>query len=397
MGLFNKLRKKILKAFLQNVHATKIRSFRRTRYMLIKEFIQVFRDPKMRAIIFVVPVLQTLVLGYAVTTDVKNISTAIYDLDNSEATRDIVNSFKHSGYFNITEYIDNDDRMRELLDRGEVLLVLHMQKGFEEDLRTGKSVPIQSIVDGMDSNTAGIVQNYVARLVAQISNNIFVKRLGAFNKNVGIEMKSRAWFNENLESHNYYVPGVVATLLSLLTLTLTSMSIVREKEIGTIEQIMVSPITPFEFILGKTIPFIIIGFVNVTIILVVALYWFEVPLRGSLFLLLFSACLYLLTILGLGLFISTISHTQQQAMMGAFLFYFPIILLSGFIFPVENMPDLIQWFTYINPLRYFLIIIRGIFLKGIGLRILWPQILVLFIMGVVSLWQASRRFRKTMV
>ena len=211
-----------------------------------------------------------------------------------------------------------------------------------------------------------------------------------------MDLEIRAWFNENLESRNFYVPGVIALLVMLITLLLTSMAVVREKEIGTMEQIMVTPITPKEFILGKTLPFALISLVDVVLITLVGVFWFEVPIQGSLWLLLVATSLYLMTTLGMGLFISTVSRTQQQAMMSAFFFQFPAVLLSGFVFPIANMPEVVQWLTYLNPLRYFLIIIRGIFLKGVGMNILWPQMAALAVMGLLILWLASRRFRKTL-
>jgi len=210
-----------------------------------------------------------------------------------------------------------------------------------------------------------------------------------------VELQSRAWFNENLESRNFYVPGVIAIIVMLITLMLTSMAVVREKEIGTMEQIMVTPITPAEFILGKTVPFALIGFADVALITLVGVLWFKVPIRGNLLLLFGATTLYLMSTLGVGLLISTVSRTQQQAMMSTFFFYFPAVLLSGFMFPIANMPTVIQWFTYLNPLRYFLVIVRGIFLKGIGPEVLWPQMLALAIMGTVFLWFASSRFQKT--
>ena len=211
-----------------------------------------------------------------------------------------------------------------------------------------------------------------------------------------VELETRTWFNENLESRNFYVPGVIAIVVMLITLMLTSMAVVREKEIGTIEQIMVTPITSAEFILGKTLPFALIGFANVVLVTLIGVFWFGVPIRGSLLMLFFATSLYLLTTLGVGLLISTQSRTQQQAMMSAFFFYFPAVLLSGFMFPIANMPQVIQWLTYLNPLRYFLVIVRGIFLKGIGPEVLWPQMFALAVLGVATLWLASRRFQKTL-
>ncbi|WP_347274626.1 ABC transporter permease [Candidatus Kuenenia sp.] len=372
----------------------------RIRQILIKEFIQMFRDRKMMGIIFIMPVLQTLVFGYAVTTDVKNITTAVYDLDNTVASRELTARFVKSGYFKVIEYVSNERRVRELVDRGKVRAVIHMNSGFEENLRAGRSVQLQLIVDGTDSNTAGVILDYSSKIVAQFSKKILIARLtqvkGSYQMPVGVDMQTRAWFNENLESRNFYVPGVIAIIVMLITLMLTSMAVVREKEIGTIEQIMVTPIRQIEFILGKTVPFALIGFADVILVTVIGVFWFEVPIRGNLFLLFFATALYIMTTLGIGLFISTVSQTQQQAMMSTFFFYFPAVLLSGFMFPIANMPRAIQWLTYLNPLRYFLEIVRGIFLKGIGTEILWPQMLALMVMGILTLWFASRRFQKTM-
>jgi ABC-2 type transport system permease protein len=374
--------------------------FERVREMLIKEFFQVLRDPKLRIIIFLMPVIQGLVFGYAVTTDVHHIQTAVYDLDHSVAGRELLSRFGDSGYFDIGEYAGNAGEVQELVDTGKAQAVLHINSGYEGDLKAGRPAAFQVIVDGTDSNTAGIVLNYSSKIVTQYSQDVLKERLvrlqGIMPELGLVELKTRTWFNENLESRNYYVPGVIAILVTLITLMLTSMAIVREKEIGTMEQIMVTPITPLEFILGKTVPFALIGFIDVTLITVVGVFWFDVPFRGSLLLLFFSTALFLMTTLGVGLLISTVSETQQQAMMSTFFFYFPAILLSGFMFPIANMPVVIQWLTYFNPIRYFLVIIRGIFLKGIGSDILWPQMVALAIIGVFTLWLASRRFKKTL-
>jgi ABC-2 type transport system permease protein len=371
----------------------------RIKHMLIKEFIQIFRDPKMKGIIFLMPIIQVLVFGYAVTTDVRNVATAVYDLDNSVESRELVSRFEKSGYFDIVEYVDTDDRAQELVDRGEVNAVIRMNKGFGSNLGGGKTSQIQIIVDGTDSNTAGIVLNYSAKIAGRYSQNILLARFdrlrGVGAEPGGVDVQTRTWFNENLESRNFYVPGVIAIIVMLITLMLTSMAVVREKEIGTMEQIMVTPITPTEFILGKSVPFALIGFADVILITVISVFWFHVPIRGSLPLLFAATALYLMTTLGVGLLISTVSETQQQAMMSTFFFYFPAVLLSGFMFPIANMPVAIQWLTYLNPLRYFLVIIRGIFLKGVGPEILWPQMAALAVMGVVTLTLASRKFRKT--
>jgi ABC-2 type transport system permease protein len=374
--------------------------FERMRQMLRKEFIQVFRDPRMRTVIFVIPCVQTLVIGYAVNTDVRHVRTAVYDLDHSQVSREVVARFVRSGYFDVVTYVESDRQAGRLIDRSEVLVVLRINKGFAEELRAGRTARLQVILDGTDSNTAGIVLGYAGKIAAAYSQQILVERFvrleGANQQPGRIELQTRAWFNENLESRNFYVPGVIVIVVSLTTLLLTSMAVVREKEIGTMEQIMATPITPTEFILGKTVPFAMIALVDVCVVTAVGAFWFEVPVRGSLVLLFATSGLYLLTMLGIGLFISTISQTQQQAMMGTFFFFMPAMLLSGFAFPIANMPRAVQWLTYLDPLRYFLVIVRSIFLKGVGIKILWPQVLALAIMGGVSLWLVPKRFRKTL-
>lgn len=374
--------------------------FERIWRMLVKEFIQVFRDPRMRTVIFVIPCVQTLIIGYAVTTDVKNVPTAIYDLDHSPDSRELIDRFIGSNYFQVQAHIDDDRRARELIDRGAVTMVLRINPGYAEDLRAGRTATVQLIVDGSDSNTAAIVLGYAAKITGSLSRQILIER---FERQTGVsrepglvQLESRAWFNANLESRYYFVPGVIVIVVTLVTLVLTSMAVVREKEIGTIEQIMVTPITPFEFILGKTAPFALIGMIDVLLVTLVGTLWFEVPIRGSLSLLFGATGLYLLTTLSTGLFISTISQTQQQAMMSTFFFFFPAMLLSGFAFPIANMPTVVQWITLVNPLRYFLVVVREVFLKGVGIDILWPQLAALAALGVVAMGIVSRRFPKTM-
>jgi ABC-2 type transport system permease protein len=374
--------------------------FERIRQMLIKEFIQVFRDPRMRAVIFIVPCLEVLVIGYAVNMDIRDIRTAVYDLDNTPASRELLARFSASGYFNVVARVDGERQVQDLIDRSDVQIVLRINHGFAGDLEAGRTAAMQVICDGNDSNTAGIAMGYVNRISSDYMRQIFARRVvrsqGVANPPVQVDFRSRAWFNANLDSRNYFVPGVIVIVVSLVSLLLTSMAVVREKEIGTIEQIMVTPITPAEFILGKTLPFVLIAFVDVTLILLIGVFWFEVPLRGSIALLYLSTGLYLLTMLGVGLLISTVSQTQQQAMMSTFLFFFPAMLLSGFSFPIANMPQIIQWLTCLNPVAYFLVIVRSIFLKGVGLSYLWPQMLGLAAMGLATLLLAVRRFHKTL-
>jgi ABC-2 type transport system permease protein len=374
--------------------------FERLKSMLVKEFIQVLRDPKMRFIIFLIPVFQTVVFGYAVNTDVQNVKTAVYDLDNSPESRDLTARFAGSGYFRIMEYVTSDKQVEDLINKGRVKAVLRMNRGFGAELRAQRTGQMQLLLDGTDSNTAGIVLTYAGKIAASFNDQIRVEQaartFGPSFQVGGVELESRAWFNENLESRNFYVPAVIANIVFIITMLLSSMAVVREKEIGTMEQIIVTPIRRSEFILGKTVPFILIGFIDVAVITLVAAFWFDVPIRGSIPLLFGATGLFLMSSLGFGLLISTISKTQQQAMMSAFFFIFPAMLLSGFAFPIENMPETVQWLTFANPLRYYLVIIRGIFLKGVGITVLWHQFLALFILGAVILGFAVSRFRKNL-
>ena len=372
----------------------------RLRSMLIKEFLQVLRDPKMRGVIFVMPLLQAMVFGYAVTTDVRNVPVAVLDFDQSVASRELLSRFSASGYFRFVSQTRNVNDATHLLDKESVGAILRIDQGFEEDLRAGRTAKLQVIADGTDSNTAGIVLGYTGRIAGEFSGKVLLTRFSRLRGEGplpgNVELVSRAWFNENLESRNFYVPGVIAIIVMLVTLMLTSMAIVREKEIGTLEQLLVSPITPAEFILGKTLPFALIGYADVLLVAALGVFWFEVPIRGSLPLLLVATTFYLMTTLGIGLFISTVSRTQQQAMLSVFFFYFPAVLLSGFMFPIANMPSPVQYLTYANPLRYFLVILRGIFLKGAGTDTLWPPMAALLAMGLLTLLVTTRRFRKTL-
>jgi len=372
--------------------------FERIKHILIKEFIQIFRDPRMKAVIFVMPMIQVMVFGYAVTTDVKNIPTAVYDLDNSPDSRNLIREFTYSGYFDVKKDISTDKEQKFLMDKAVVNAVIRINRGFSEDIKAHRIARFQLVVDGTDSNTASIILTYANQIVERYSSKVLSKRskiiLDRINSFPKVELRTRSWFNENLESRNFYVPGVIALIVMLITLLLTSMAIVREKEIGTIEQLIVSPIRSFELILGKLAPFAIIGLIDALLVTLVGVLWFKVPIRGNLLLLLGSTFLYLLTTLGVGLFISTLAGTQQEAMMSTFFFYFPAVLLSGFMFPIANMPKVIQYVTYINPLRYFLVILRGIFLKGSDFHILWPQMLALLVMGVGILTLSSLRFQK---
>jgi ABC-2 type transport system permease protein len=354
----------------------------------------------MRMVILGLPVIQTLIFGYAVTLDVRHVQLVIIDRDQTPASRAFVTRFTGSGYFDAALWTQDEHAAQREIDAARASAILQLDAGFASKLDAGHLTPVQLIVDGSDSNTARFVLNYSTTIASAFNAAIVLaqaeRRAGRTFAPGGVDLRPRAWFNADLESRNFYVPGIIATLVMLVSLMLTSMAIVREKEVGTIEQIMVTPIRPVEFILGKCAPFAAIGFINVFMVTAVGLYWFDIPMRGSFPLLLLGTSLFLLSTLGIGLFISTVSATQQQAMMTTFFFFFPAMLLSGFVYPIANMPEAVQWLTFVNPLRYFLIIIRGVFLKGIGLEVLWPQLAALLGLGVGVMTFAVTRFKKTL-
>lgn len=366
-------------------------TFERIKQMVLKEFIQIFRDKRMKAIVFVIPLLQTMVFGYAVTMDVNHIPTAVYDVDRSYESRELVRRLTASGYFDVRYHPGSPDEIRDLLDRSKVTFALQIDRGFSADLKRRIPTSVQVLVDGTDSNTGIVALDYANRIILRYQRDLSATRPESA---VRIELRQRAWYNPELKSKNYNVPGVIAMVIMLTSLLLTSMAVVREREIGTMEQLMVTPLRPAELILGKTIPFAIIAFFDMVLVTVFGVLVFDIPINGSLVLLPLSTAIYLLSILGIGLVISTVAKTQQQALMSTFLFYMPAVLLSGFMFPIENMPEVFQYLTYLNPLRYFLIIIRGLFLKGNGLEILWPQMVALLIIGTLVITFSALRFRK---
>jgi len=366
--------------------------------ILKKEFLQVFRDPRMRMVIFIAPLVQVLIFGYAATMDITNVPMAVYDIDNTKESRALIRDFSYSKYFNIKHYIHEESQVNKLIDESRVLGVLKFNAGFSRDLVGNGPAEVQMIVDGTDSNAASIILNYANTIVRDYNLRVLKERaqvyLGGDDNFSYVDLRDRRWFNENLISRNYYLPGVIVLIVTIMSLLLSAMAIVREKEIGTMEQLIVSPIRPLELIVGKILPFGVIAIVQVTLITLVGALWFHVPLRGSIPLLFICTILYLLTTLGAGLFLSTICATQQEAMMSVFLFNFPATLLSGFAYPIANMPQVIQYLTYLNPQRYYLTIIRYIFLKGVGIEVLWDEMLALLVIGIIVITMSSLRFQK---
>jgi ABC-2 type transport system permease protein len=374
--------------------------FKRVRFLFVKELIQVLRDKRMRVVLIVPPIFQLIVFGYAANLDVKNIRTAIRDLDQTVESREVVGRFSSSKYFKVVATPQTPEEIEKLIRKGDVILSIEIPSGFTRKVKKGDTGTLQILVDGTESNTAMIALGYMGQILSDYSTAVVLKRLNQAGivdfEEAGIDLQNRIWFNANLESRFFYVPGVIASIAFLIPIILTAQAIVREREIGTLEQIMVTPIRSWELMLGKTLPFALIGLFDVMIIALIGVFWFEIPFRGNPLILLLGNILFLLSSVGIGLFISTISSTQQQAQISTFFFMMPAFILSGFAFPLENIPQWLQYITYINPLRYFIIVIRGVFLKGIGLEILWPEIVALAILGGIAILFSSLRFQKRM-
>ena len=363
-----------------------------------KEFLQFKRDPKMFALILLAPVIQLTFLGFAANLDVKLVRTIVFDQDRSATSRDFIERFTSSGYFKIEEYVNSYDKITEVIDKGDAILAIVIPNDFEKDIYNRRTASVQALFNGSDGNTAGIVAGYTQNIVSDYSQNIvlnFLNRSGQKLSSLSvIYPEIRVWYNPELKTRNFMVPGIVGLLLSLITLILTSLAVVKEKEIGTMEQLIVTPLKPYQIIIGKLVPFVVLSFAAVIIILAAMYFIFGIPVKGEIWFLFFSSFLYILSTLGLGLFVSTISKTQQQAMMiSIFGVMMPMIFLSGFAFPIENMPKSIQYISYIVPLRYFNDIIRGVILKGLGFADLWLNALLLFVMGIVILFFSSLRFK----
>jgi ABC-2 type transport system permease protein len=367
--------------------------------LLRKEFLQIKRDPKIIRLIFIGPIMQLFLFGFAINLDVNTVPLVVCDLDHSAESREVIDRFTHSGYFPLVGEVEKINDIDAYIDRGKASIALTIPHEFGRDLTAGKQVAIQAIVDGSESNAASVGLNYAAMIIGGYSQQVLLERfsrqgLGALRP-LAIIPEVRVWYNPELKSRNYLVPGILGMLLMTATVMLTSLAVVKEKEMGTMEQLIVTPIKPYQIIIGKLTPFLIIGFIDILLALAGVTLVLGVPVRGSILTLTLLSVLFVLTTLGLGLFVSTISRTQQQAMMTAMFFVMmPMNFLSGFIFPIENMPPLIQYLTYALPLRYFFEIIRGIFLRGVGIGVLWPQALALIIFGIVVLSLSSLRFRK---
>ena len=357
--------------------------------ILRKEFIQMFREPRMRGLLFIPPLLQLIIFGYAVTLDVDHARIAWMDMDRTPESRALLARFEGSGRFDVVATPRSEAEVQNILDRSKAHAVVRVLPGFARDLARGRPTEVQVLLDGTNSNTASLVSAYAGSVIQEFS----AEQAGVAPIS-NMAARTRIWFNPELKSRNYFVPGVAANILLMITFMLTAQAIIREKETGTMEQLMVTPMRPIELMLGKTLPFAMVGMVDMLLITAGALFIFHVPFRGNFFLLLFCAALFLMTALGAGLFLSTVSQTQQQANMMSFFFTTPAFMLSGFTFPIRNMPTVVQYLTYINPLRYFMEVVRGVFLKGAGASVLWPQMVAMAVYGVLILGLSAARFQK---
>jgi ABC-2 type transport system permease protein len=370
--------------------------------ILVKEFIQLWRDKWGRFRLIAPPLIQLLLFGYAATFEVYHVSTAVLDLDRTQESRELVARFTSSNRLNIVKRAQSQDEIDRMIDRSDAAVALVIHAGFANLLRKGQEAPLQVLVDGTNSNTALIALGYINTIASEFSQDYavglmqHVQGIKGMNNIVQVTVAQRPWYNPDFNGRWFFVPGVIATITLVMVVNLTAFAVVREREVGTLEQIMVSPIRPAEFILGKTVPFFVVGVGIAGLITIVGILWFQIPFVGNPFVFIFGTMLYLLSLLALGLLISTVCSTQQQAFATNFFVLNPFFILSGFSFPISSMPDALQWFTYVNPLRYFLVVIRGTFLKGVGLDILWPDFLAMAAIAAVLLTVSILRFRKSL-
>ncbi len=375
---------------------------RRIYHVAVKEFIQIFRDPRMFGIIFIAPVIQLFLFGYAITLDVNNISVAVMDMDRSPESRNFRNRMFSSGYFRSAGFADTRQQLDDVLVSSRADLAVVIPKGFSKDINRGETARIQFLLDGSQSNTAAVALGYLNRILGDFNRDLLKNLFSSLGTEMNISSdgtfpvnaENRFLYNPELKSSVFFIPGVFGMILMVITMLLTSLAITREREAGTIEQLVVTPIRPFELIAGKLIPFALIGLIDVTLILTAAVLHFKLEIKGSVALLYLAAVVFLLATLGMGLLISTVSRTQQQAVFTVLMVLLPAVILSGMIFPIENMPGGIQWITYFNPLRYFFRIIRGIILKGNGLSELHDSFTAMFLLGMAMFIFAVLKFHK---
>ncbi|HIE38019.1 MAG TPA: ABC transporter permease [Anaerolineales bacterium] len=360
-----------------------------------KELLHIVRDRRTMAVMFLIPIVQLFLLGYAATTDIEHLRTTVLDGDRTPQSRELIEAYRASNYFDIVAYVADEDELARMMDRGTVWAGLIIPAGYGADVVSGQTASVAFVIDGSDPNVANAVFAASQQVGQAQSMRIIERRLGISpDEMTALEVRSRVWYNPEMKSVNFMIPGLIAMILFTITIMLTSLAIVREREQGTIEQLMVTPIRPIELVVGKVTPYIAVAFFNVLEVLAIGVYWFGVPIHGSLGLLMALAAVFLMTSLGIGIFISSVTNTQQEAMLTVWMMLLPSIFLAGFFFPLEAMPKFLQAISYFIPLRYMLVIIRGIILKGVGIGPLADQVVPLLLFGVSILIFAATRFRK---
>jgi len=367
--------------------------FARIHALVIKEFLTLLKDKRSRFVLIGPPLIQLMIFGYAATFDLKNVPYAVYNEDRGSVSRELLAAFDGSPAFTPVAYITHESEIAPLIDSKQVLMVVHAGPNFSADLLSGRSVPLQVIVDGRNSNTAMLAINDVREIVDRYDRAWATNHGGTPPPS---HIETRAWFNPNLESRWFFLPGIVGILTLLVTMLVTALSVAREREQGTFDQLLVTPLRPVEILLGKTLPGFIIGLAEASVVTLAAVFWFKVPLLGSLLTLYTGIALFLLTGVGVGLMISSFAVTQQQGLLGAFMFMVPSIILSGFATPIRNMPELVQDITLVNPMRYFLLVLRGVFLKGLPFNLLIPQLWPMALIGIIAFAVAGWLFRHRM-
>lgn len=375
--------------------------FDRIRQIIIKELIQVLRNKASLFLLLATPMIQILITGYAVTFEVKHLATAVLDLDNSQESRELISHFSGSRYFEIRARVSDQREIAELINRGKAMVALHIDHGFANHLQKGETAQLQVILDGSNSNVALVALGYVNQITSDFARDyqsVLLQRnsplLAAQLPRIVLER--RPLFNDDMQSRWNFIPGVIGILTLIQVLMLTAFAVVREREIGTLEQVMVTPLRRWEFIVGKTLPFFLIGLADGVLIAIVATVWFRIPFRGSVGVLALGLVLFLLCVLSAGLLLSTVSRTQGQALLSAFFFNQPAVVFSGFAFPITSIPPIVRWLTYLDPLRYFEVVLRSVYLKGVGLSVLWPQMVAMAIFAPVLLTISVLRFRKSL-
>jgi len=362
----------------------------RIRALIFKEFLTLWKDKKSRFVVIAPPLIQLVVFGYAASFDVNHVATAIYNEDNGLASRELIARFEGSPTFEVVAHLSQEADIQKIIDPKDASLVIHIGQTFSKDLLSRSPATVQLIVDGRESNTALIILGYAGRIVADFNMTWLHSNGEALSP---ARLVVRSWFNPNLESRWFIISGIVGLLTLVVTIVVTALTVAREREVGTFEQLLVTPFRPFEILIGKSVPAMLIGIFEGSVIIAFGVFWFDVPFRGNLLVLYIGLLLFVLAVIGVGLMISSISRTQQQAILGAFLFVVPAIILSGFATPISNMPSIIQDFTLINPLRYFLVIVRGIFLEGLPPALVFQQLWPMALIAAVTLAGASYTFR----